>query len=322
MTRLLEGWQTRTASSPALRFIDACLRGVGQVMFQNHPLSGLLFLVAIAWGSYAARAPEIAIAGVVALVTGTATAYWLRADSKDIHAGLFGFNAYLVGLAVATFLVPSTGMWGYVVLGGGVSTVAMLAIARVCKTWEAPALTAPFVLVAWLLLLATHAFAGAAGALPASASIVPLEAAAADPLRIGAFFEGVLKSISQVFLKGSGLAAVLLVAGLAVGSLRAAAWAVAGAAIAVVTAHGLGAESELVTGGLMGFSPVLTAVALGAAFHGPGLRAAAYAVLGTIFTVLVQGALNAVVTPFAMPTLTAPFVLVTWLFLLARPRLA
>ena len=96
MTRLLEGWQTRTASSPALRFIDACLRGVGQVMFQNHPLSGLLFLVAIAWGSYAARAPEIAIAGVVALVTGTATAYWLRADSKDIHAGLFGFNAYLV----------------------------------------------------------------------------------------------------------------------------------------------------------------------------------------------------------------------------------
>ena len=127
--------------------------------------------------------------------------------------------------------------------------------------------------------------------------------------------------ISQVFLKGSGLAAVLLVAGLAVSSLRAAAWGVTGAAIAVLTAHGLGAESELVTGGLMGFSPVLTAIALGAVFHGPGVRAAAYAILGTIFTVLVQGAMNAVVTPFAIPTLTAPFVLVTWLFLLARPRL-
>ena len=51
--------------------------------------------------------------------------------------------------------------------------------------------------------------------------------------------------------------------GLAVNSLAAAAFALAGAILAVLTAHLFGAESEMITGGLLGFSPVLTAIALG-----------------------------------------------------------
>ena len=127
-----------------------------------------------------------------------------------------------------------------------------------------------------------------------------------------------LQSISQVFLKGSGIAALLLLAGLAVNSLAAAAFALAGAVVAVMTAHLFGAESELIAGGLLGFSPVLTAVALGTVFYRPGLRVAAYTALATVFTVIVQAALNVALTPFAIPALTAPFVLVTWLFLLPR----
>ena len=88
--------------------------------------------------------------------------------------------------------------------------------------------------------------------------------------------------------------------------------------LAVVTAHLLGAESDLITGGLLGFSPVLTAVALGTVFHAPGWRVAAYAALGTIFTVIAQAAFNVALTPLAIPALTGPFVLVTWLFLLPR----
>jgi len=63
---------------------------------------------------------------------------------------------------------------------------------------------------------------------------------------------------------------------------------------------------------------VLTAVALGAVFYRPGGRVVIYAVVGTVFTVIVQGAMNVALTPFAIPTLTAPFVLASWLFLLPR----
>ena len=66
---------------------------------------------------------------------------------------------------------------------------------------------------------------------------------------------------------------------------------------------------------------VLTAVALGAVFYKPGARAAVYALVATVFTVIAQAALNVLLTPFGIPTLTAPFVLATWIFLLPRQQL-
>jgi urea transporter len=123
---------------------------------------------------------------------------------------------------------------------------------------------------------------------------------AANHLRFIDFLEGMVTSISQVFVKGNGIAAL----------------------ISVIVAHLLGAESQLITAGLVGFNPILTAVAVGTVFNRPGLRSALFTLLATVLTVLVHGAMVAALTPFAIPTLTASFVLVTWLFLLAKPDLA
>jgi urea transporter len=319
MKRLLEWWEGLCKGSATLRFVDINLRGIGQVMFQDNPLSGLLFFVAIGWGSIAAGMPQVAIGGIVALLAGTLSAQWLRVDAAGLAAGLYGYNAYLVGLALGTFLAVSPLWWLYVALGGAVSVVATLGTANVFKTWGVAALTAPFVLTTWLLLLATYAFTAIDGSgLPMSAEVVPLDASVSNPLAFGDFAQGVLKSISQVFLKASLVAALLLLAGLAVNSLAAAAFGLGGAVVAVLAGHLLGAQSDLVTGGLMGFSPVLTAIAIGAVFYRPSPRVAIYALVGTVFTVIAQGAMNVALAPFGIPTLTAPFVLVSWLFLLPR----
>ena len=321
MKGLLAGWESLCEASSVLRFVDINLRGVGQVMFQDNPLSGALFLAAIAWGSFAAGVPQVLFGGLLAVVTATRTAQWLRVDRSSLHSGLYGFNGVLVGLALATFIAPGPLLWAYVVLGAAVSVVAMEATANVCKSWGMPALTFPFVLVTWLLLLATYGFAGLFGAaLPSAGVVAPFTSMAATRLDAGLFVQATLLSISQVFLKGSVIAALLFLAGLAVNSFAAAVAAVAGAILAVLTAHGLGAESDLVTGGLLGFSPVLTAVALGTVFNQPSLRVALFAALGTVFTVVAQAAFNVALTPLAIPALTGPFVLVTWMFLL--PRLA
>lgn len=319
MKALLAWWEGCCVSSRFLRFVDYNLRGIGQVMFMDNPLSGLLFFVAIGWGSYEAGMPQVAIGGLVAVVAATLAAQWLRVEAADLGAGLYGYNAYLVGLALGTFLIPSPLFWVYLAIAGAVSVPATLATANVFKTWGVAALTAPFVLTAWLFLLATYVFTAIdGGGLPMNAEVTPLDPAAADLLAFGDFVQGVLKSIAQVFLKASVIAALLLLVGLAVNSLAAAAFALAGAIVAVVTAHVLGAESDLITGGLMGFSPVLTAIAVGAVFHKPGVRVALYALVATVFTVVVQGAMNVALAPFGLPTLTGPFVLASWLFLLPR----
>jgi urea transporter len=73
VNKFTAAWEEHCVHHRVLRFIDINLRGVGQVMFQDNPLSGLLFLAAIAWGSWAARLPHVALAGAVAVVVSTAT---------------------------------------------------------------------------------------------------------------------------------------------------------------------------------------------------------------------------------------------------------
>jgi len=317
MNKSLIWWEGLSGSSVILRFVDRLLRGIGQVMFQDNPLSGLLFFIAIGWGSWAGGVPQVAIGGLAALLAGTLTAQWLRVDEAGLNAGLYGFNAYLVGLALPTFMAPSLLLWFYVVFGGAVSVVVMLALVNMFKTWNVSVLTAPFVLITWLLLLGTNAFSGLQGsALPPAGVIVPIDPSAANPLQPLEFLQGLLSSISQVFLKGHGPAALLLLAGLAVSSIPAAVFALVGAVVGLITAHALGAESQLITAGLLGFNPVLTAIALGAVFYRPTPRVIIYTLLATVLSVIVQGAMIAAMTPFGIPTLTAAFVLVTWLFLL------
>jgi len=323
LNALLASWQRLCGASAVLRFVDINLRGAGQVMFQNHPFTGLLFIAAIAWGALAADAGAVLFGGLLGLVVATLTAFWLRVDAEGLEAGLYGYNGLLVGLALPTFLVPAPMLWAYVVLGAAVSVVAMLGTVNVTKTWRVSALTFPFVLTTWLLLLAAFAFAGLGNDVPPFAGeIEPLEPAASNPLDLAAFISGIFNSISQVFLKGNAVSALLFLAGLAVSSVAAAGFAVAGAVLAVTTAHLLGAESELISAGLLGFSPVLTAIALGTVFHPPSPRVAVYAVVGTVFTVIVQAAMNVAFAPLGIPALTAPFVLASWLFLLPQQHFA
>ena len=235
MKKLFDRWEALCASSPILRFVDINLRGVGQVMFQDNPLTGLLFLAAVAWGSFAAGAPEVFVAGALAVVTATLAALWLRVDRPTLNAGLYGYNGVLVGLALATFITSGPLLWVYVVLGAAVSVVATLGTANALRPLGVAALTFPFVLVTWILLLATYAFSGLAGSgLPSAAVITPFELLPEASFGVVDFVKGVLLSISQVFLKGSGVAALLLLAGLAVSSVWAAAFALGGAILAVV----------------------------------------------------------------------------------------
>lgn len=323
MRALMNSWQRLCSGSAGLRFVDLNLRGTSQVMLQNHPLTGALFLAAIAWGAFAAGVPEVLAGALLALLTSALVAMWLRVDRAALGDGFYGYNAILVGMALPTFLEPTPALWGYIVLGAAVSVVAMLAIANLTRTWQLSALTFPFVIVTWALLLAAFAFAGLGSeAPPFAGTLEPLDPALSDPLDFGAFIGGVLLSISQVFLKGSIVSALLLLAGLAVSSLAAAGFALGGAVIAVLTAHLFGAESELVSAGLLGFSPVLTAITLGTVFYKPSWRVAAYAALGAAFTVVVQAAMNVAFAPLGLPALTAPFVLTAWLFLMPRQHLS
>ncbi|WP_018185045.1 urea transporter [Kaistia granuli] len=323
MSDALSAWTGITQKNALARFLDINLRGAGQVIFQNNPLTGLFFLAAIVWGAISGGQIDIAIGAIVALLVATVTAMLLNADETSLEQGMFGFNGVLVGAAVPTFLADGAAMWFILLVGAAVSTVVMLAVSKVMKTWEAPALTFPFVLTTWFLVLGAYSFGhvpiASMGppALPHALAATGTESA----LKVSELFLAWLKGPAQVFLINNPISGVLVLIGLLVSSPWAAVLAALGAAVALAVSLALGASLAAVTAGLYGFSPVLTAVALGCVFYQPSLRVLAFALLGTIFTVLVQGAMDAGMAPIGIPTFTAPFVFVTWLFLLPKADL-
>jgi urea transporter len=307
-----------------VRFIDVNLRGSGQVMFQNNPLTGLLFLAGIFWGSYTAGMPQVGIGALLALVVATLTAMAINVDNKSLRIGLYGFNGILVGAALPTFLKPTPLLWVYIIIGAVVSVFAMGAIATVFKTWNVPALTFPFVLTTWFLVLGSYAFANIQiAAMGPPALPQATAAAAAAPVMDPTFFVNALfNGVAQVFLIQNVVTGVIFVVALAVSSWRAALFALIGSAVALATTLVLGGNAGSAAAGLFGFSAVLTAIALGATFYPSSLRMVVVTVMAVIFTVIVQGALDIALAPVGIPTFTAPFVFVTWLFLLPHLNLA
>lgn len=313
------------------RYVAATLRGAGQVMFQGSAYSGLLVVAALLLGCYldaplGEAMPAVAWGAVVGLTVATAVGF-LCDSPTDGHQGLWGFNGILVGCAVPTFLGSTPAAWVVLVAAAALTVPVRHALDRVFSRLGVTAFTFPFIVVTWVVLLAAREMwhltpiAEANPALP-----LPI----AESHYLYTFTDLIsywLKGVSQVFLVDSPLTGLLLLAALGVASRRAAVWAMLSAAVALAVSIALGATHSDIAAGLYGFSPVLTGIALGATFatsappfSPAGIKSALYALAGVVFTVFIQFAMDALLAPQGLATLTAPFCIATWLFLIPRYR--
>lgn len=277
------------------------LRGVGQVFFQENAISGILFLVGILAGS-----PLMAAGAIVGAAIGTATARLLKFDPAETEAGIFGFNATLVGIATLFFFRPGAASLVLLVAGCVVATLATRLARRFVPF---PTYTAPFIVTTWAVFFLGTAL-GAARVDPG------------DPVTGGAF-AAVAHGVSQVMFQASLWTALLFLVGIGVGDWRHAAWVLAGSAVgmlvasfhATAAARALDPESlveraliENITLGLYGYNATLAAVALHL-----WRRSLIAPLLGIVLSV----PLTEFLPMLGLPALTAPFVLATWLVLAA-----
>jgi urea transporter len=318
--RVADRWADLARRSPAVEAVDALLRGVGQVMFQNNPLTGLLFLVGIFVNSF-----KFGGAGLLGLAASTLAARLLGADRALIRAGLFGFNGILVGIALAFFFEFDFLLAVYIVLGAAVSTVVMMALINLLSPWDMPALTAPFVLTAWLLLFAVYQFDFLrpteliAPLTPEPGAAVQTElrelATGTGGLTLANLAHGLFRGVGEVMFEDNLLTGVIFLIAIAVNSRISAGFALLGSTVGLLTALVLGGDGFTAYHGLYGFNAVLCAIALGGLFFVLTWKSAVYALLAAAFSVVAFAGIAVLLAPIGMPALTAPFVLTTWLFL-------
>jgi urea transporter len=298
--------------------LDSVLRGVGQVVFQNNPLTGLLILVAISVNSFL----YAAVTFIGALV-GTQTARLLKIEDRLVRDGLFGFNGALAALAVVAYTskdvvhgsLPGLGVMAAAALAATFSTIIARAVAFVVRNDRFSGFNLPYCIAALLMLSALNQI-GTGSTIPRTFGIGNGAAGLAS-YAPETWFYGVASGIGQIFLQDNWLTGLVIVAAIAVNSRISAGVAVAGASVAVAICALMGANEVLIRSGLPAYNAALTAIALGGLFVWLDRAGALYAVLGAVLTTCAWFGLSAILGAGGLPVLTLPFVIVTWLMLIA-----
>lgn len=297
-----------------MQFTDSVLRGIGQVMLQNNPYTGLIFLAGIFFNSVL-----FGWAVLLGVIVSTGTAMVLGADRLRIREGLFGFNGALAAIALLYFLEPGALTVAYVALAAACTTVVMAALLNVLSTWRIPALTAPFVVVTLSFILAGARFGrlDSTDVLPTAG--LPRTAAVEGVVTFSTIVEGLFNGVAQVFFQNSVATGAFFIVGLLVSSRVACGAALLGSLTGLLVAWSMGAAEPAIRSGAFGFNSTLTAIVLIGGSFKPRPASLAYGTLAAAATAVVFASMSAALEPLGMPALTSPFVLVSWMFLLACP---
>jgi urea transporter len=265
----------QSLSVPA-NFVRVVLRGIGQVMFQDHAGTGLLFLIGIAIAS-----PTMAVGALIGAIIGPATAILARFDHDEIEAGIYGFNSVLLGIGSLFYLQPWPLTWALVVVG---SIVAACVTYLMRRYLGFPTYTAPFVVVTDVI--------------PAPVSDVPVR-----------FITQVFRGTAEVMFGANVVSGLLFIVGIALSNRRHAVLALLGSMVGTILSIYHQNPIAAINLGIYGYNASLAAIAVYLWRRSllVSLLAAAISIPLTEYFPSAQ---------LGIPALTAPFVLASWAVLL------
>lgn len=268
------------------------LRGIGQVMFQNNLYSGTLFLIGIFYNSWI-----LGLAAVFGTIISTGTAHILNYSKDDIGNGLYGFNGTLTGIAVLFFFEFNLITCLALIIGAICSTLVMHGLKK-----SIPPFTAPFVIVKWavmivLLFVFNLKFQLHSSTVPETIDI----------------FSASANGFGQVMFQENIVTGIFFLLAILINSRFSALYALYASLLGLLFGWLLSEPISILNAGLMGYNGILCAIALA----GKKRSDFVWITLSILLSVL----LNIGLAKTGVVTLTAPFILATWIVLLVKRNL-
>ncbi len=307
------GRSPRPPEKRSVKDLLAIARGVAQVEFQTSPWTGLVFLVALFVGGW-----QFGVFGLLGTVVATLTAALFGVSWKDrVSPGLEGFCGTLIGVSLVLYLDARWMTVLLVVVGAITGSVLTSAMNVALTPYDLSTLTAPFCVITTVMLIGGPSFsriwAEHAGSAPPSAT------APGTAMNWTYFWQGTLNGMGQVFFQDEWYVGLIFLIGLFVAGWRIGLVALVSSLIGLFTGWALGAQAADIGAGLYGYNSVLTGLALFGTFVAMSPAGAVYAVIGAVAAAGLTAGVGNLFEVVGGHTLTWPFVLVTWTFLLAVP---
>jgi urea transporter len=280
-----------------LLFLDNVLKGIGQIMLQENRWTGLLFLIGIFMGSW-----QCGVAVLLSTAAGTFTAMKLNYDRSEINAGLYGFSAALVGVALAFLFQTTLLIWILIILGGVLAAV----IQHFFIQKKIPVFTFPFITITWVLVFMLHHFTHIPPSEMLSSEVVPSEY---DD------FLTCTNGFGEVIFQGGILSGIIFFIAVFISSPVAALYGLAASILGAGLSQLNGEPIKEIHMGLFGFNAVLSAIVFSGIKKTDGL----WVLTAVLITIAIDDFLiDNHCLDIVGGVFTFPFVAGTWITLLIQ----
>jgi urea transporter len=292
--RLAVGDRARLRST-ARALADEILLAYGRIFFGAGRTVAAILLVATL------SVPRVGLTGLSAVLFASLVVRGMRLPLASAAQGMYGFNALLCGLALGEWIAPGPGLLVLV----AIAVLAVLPLqaaleSALIQLFNLPALTLPFVLVAWMALLVAPTFD----------HLRFVEAIAPEWLPVGGLPEPLrlyLKSVGALFYVPSASAGAVVLAALLLYSRIAALLSLTGfgAAWLLLGQMRLDADGPLPL--VVSYNAAVAAIALGGIWFVPRPASFLLAGVGALLASVVALAASALLSPLGLPVLILPF---------------
>jgi len=292
------------------------------------------------------QSSRVAVHGIIAIICGNLSGLFMGFDKSFLSCGLFGYNSFLVGLAIATFdsAEMHTGYnWSAligVIITSYFSSVLFVMLGKIIAPYkvslcpiqlcvyapsysvsnhkwlsniyiQTPPFTLPFNISTMAFLMAMKHITRN------EVDQEPLMSVAATPLTARAFFAGSIRGVGQVFLANNIISGVLVLVGIMLCSRISAVAAFVGSLVGAGVAALVGEDVAAIENGMYGFNSSLTLTAM-VMFYVPSLGSMSFGIVASVVTVFVQLALAETLRVYNLPFMTLPFCLAALAFVVIQ----
>ena len=284
-----------------IMYFDNVLRGIGQVIFADNPVSGVIVMVTMFIIS-----PWVGYLSLLSVLSSTLMAELLDLDWEKYRTGIYGYNGYLVGAGLATFLEFNGWLQGFPAMGlnlviGALSTVVLLAFSRVVT----PCFTLPFA------TLNTCVFMGSAlytyfRTIALLYPSLPTEVESPFVISFGTLYYSVFQGISQIYFMADPIAGIMVFLATFIAFPPGALFCLAGSAFGTLGGYLLGVPNQEIRFGLWGYNPSLTCLAL-SVFLKHSVKSYFVIITGAALTVILYGGSRPIALVLGFPPSTFAF---------------
>jgi urea transporter/murein DD-endopeptidase MepM/ murein hydrolase activator NlpD len=295
-------------------YVNAILNSYAILFFSQHKIFGFLLLVASMFNIAAG------LTGLACVVFSLFIVNFLGFNKDTAYTGLYSFNSLLLGIGFGSFFDFNASFWLWLIVASLLCIVISINLTAYLGKYLLPTLSIPFVIIFWLVLIATTGYAGM-GLMQKNSYIVFELYTGSNfhfnqfnnfievnvPVPIGLFF----RSLSAVLFQNNMIAGILIAVGLLIHSRIALSLLILGFMIACLINYFTGTYPDGISNYHLGANFMMISLAVGGFFLIPSFRSYLLAIVSVALTFLIVNGMSRVLGVYNLPIFSMPFSLLT-----------